>query len=176
MDEPWALLRREERLALLASSWRNAIPTLMTIVSVIGMVLPVFLPGPVLPHFPFLLVFYWAIHRPDLMPSWTAFLAGLAVDITLALPVGLNATLFTLFSAGLASQITVFRSRPFVFSLGAGIFVVLLFQLLSWLLLLLFQPGLQLAPFMVQGLATLAMMPFVFRVAAFVQVRIVDRF
>ncbi|HEY4548039.1 MAG TPA: rod shape-determining protein MreD [Pedomonas sp.] len=176
MTEPWALLRREERFALVASSWRWAIPTLMTIVSVIGMVLPVFVPGPVLPHLPFLCIFYWSIHRPDLMPSWAAFLAGLVVDATLTLPIGLNATLFTLFSAGLASQITVFQSRPFVFSLGAGVFVVLLFQLLSWLLLLFFQPGLQLAPFMVQGLTSLAMMPFLFRIAAFLQVRIVDRF
>ncbi len=176
MTEPWALLRREERLALVASSWRWTIPTLMTIVSVIGMVLPVFVPGPVLPHLPFLCVFYWSIHRPDLMPSWAAFLAGLVVDVTLTLPVGLNATLFTLFSAGLASQITVFRSRPFLFSLGAGVFVVMLFQLLSWLLLLFFQPGLQFAPFVVQGLTSLAMMPFAFRIAAFLQLRIVDRF
>lgn len=176
MTEPWALLRREERFALVASSWRWAIPTLMTIVSVIGMVLPVFVPGPVLPHLPFLCIFYWSIHRPDLMPSWAAFLAGLVVDATLTLPIGLNATLFTLFSAGLASQITVFQSRPFAFSLGVGVFVVLLFQLLSWLLLLFFQPGLQLAPFMVQGLTSLAMMPFLFRIAAFLQVRIVDRF
>lgn len=176
MTEPWALLERKERFVLVASSWKWAIPTLMTIVSIIGMVLPVFVPGPVLPHLPFLCVFYWATHRPDLMPTWAAFLAGLVVDATLTLPIGLNATLFTLFSAGLSSQITVFQSRPFIFSLGAGVFVVLLFQLLSWLLLLFFQPGLQLAPFMVQGLTSLAMMPFVFRIAAFLQVRIVDRF
>lgn len=176
MTQPWALLSREERIALAASSWRRAIPTFMTILSVIGMVLPVFVPGPVLPHLPFLCVLYWSIHRPDLMPSWAAFLAGLVVDATLTLPIGLNATLFTVFSAALASQITVFQSRPFIFSLSVGVFVVLLFQLLSWLLLLFFQPGLQLAPFMVQGLTSLAMMPFVFRVAAFLQVRIVDRF
>lgn len=175
MTQPWALLSREERIALVASSWRRAMPTLMVIVSAIGMVLPVFVPGPVLPHLPFVCVFYWSIHRPDLMPSWAAFLAGLAVDAVLSVPIGLNATLFTLFSAGLVSQVTVFQSRPFLFSLGAGVFVVLLFQLLSWALLLLFQPGLQLAPFMVQGLASLAMMPFVFRIGAFLQVRIVDR-
>jgi len=176
MTQPWALLSREERLGLVASSWRRAIPTLMAVVSVIGMVLPVFVPGPVLPHLPFLCVFYWSIHRPDLMPSWAAFLAGLVVDATLTLPIGLNATLFTLFSAGLGSQIMVFQSRPFIFSLAVGVFVVLLFQLLSWVLLLFFQPGLQLAPFMVQGLTSLAMMPFVFRVGALLQVRIVDRF
>ncbi|MGK2284755.1 rod shape-determining protein MreD [Pedomonas sp. V897] len=176
MTEPWALLSREERLALAASSWRRVMPTVMTILSVIGMVLPVFLPGPILPHLPFLCVFYWSIHRPDLMPSWAAFLAGIVVDATLTLPVGLNATLFTVFSAGLASQVQVFRSRPFVFSLAVGSFVVLLFQLLSWALLLIFQPGLRLEPFLVQGVVTLAMMPFVFRVGAFLQVRIVDRF
>ncbi|MCH8684807.1 rod shape-determining protein MreD [Pedomonas mirosovicensis] len=176
MTQPWALLSREERLALVAASWRRAVPTFMTIVSVIGMVLPVFLPGPVLPHLPFLCIFYWSIHRPDLMPSWAAFLAGLVIDATLTLPIGLNATLFTLFSAGLASQVMVFQSRPFAFSLAVGAFVVLLFQLLSWVLLLFFQPELHLAPFLVQGLTTLAMLPFVFRVGAFLQVRVVDRF
>src|SRR5690606_27710238 len=97
MTQPWALLSREERIALVASSWRRAMPTLMVIVSAIGMVLPVFVPGPVLPHLPFVCVFYWSIHRPDLMPSWAAFLAGLAVDAVLSVPIGLNATLFTLF-------------------------------------------------------------------------------
>lgn len=175
MTQPRALLSREERLAQAASSWRRAMPTVMTIVSVIGMVLPVFLPGPVLPHLPFLCIFYWSIHRPDLMPSWAAFLSGIVVDATLTLPIGLNAMLFTLFSAGLATQVQVFQSRPFIFSLAVGSFVVLLFQLASWALLLLFQPGLRLAPFLVQGLLTLAVMPFVFRVGTFLQVRIVDR-
>lgn len=175
MTQPWALLSREERIALVASSWRLAVPTLMTIVSVIGMVLPIFLPGPILPHLPFLCIFYWSTHRPELMPSWAAFLAGLAVDAAMCVPVGLNATLFTVFSAILASQATAFHSRPFRFSLAAGIVVVLSFQILSWLLLVLIQPGLRLAPFLVQGVTSLALLPFIFWIGAFLQVRVVDR-
>ncbi len=47
----------------------------------LGMV-PLHLPAisPVLPSLALIAVYYWSVHRPDLMPAWAVFLIGLFQD------------------------------------------------------------------------------------------------
>lgn len=175
MTQPWVLMTREERLALLLSAWRTAIPALLILGSMLIMVLPVFLPGPTLPHLPLLGVYYWSTHRPNLLPAWAAFLIGLAVDIVLGMPLGLNALLFVLIRAGLGSQITAFLARPYIFGLAVAAPVILLFQVMTWTLLLPFEPRIGLTPFLVQAATTLAAWPLMTRLCALAQTRLVDK-
>jgi len=56
-----------------------------------------------LPHFTLLCpmvglvaVYYWTVHRPDLMPAGGAFAIGLAADLVSGAPLGLDAFVLTL--------------------------------------------------------------------------------
>lgn len=55
---------------------------------------------------PFILIiiYYWTIHRPGLVPVWLVFAAGLCVDILGGLPIGLNALVFVLLRLFVVSQ------------------------------------------------------------------------
>lgn len=46
------------------------------------------------PYFFLMAVYYWAIYRPSLMPSFVIFASGLLYDLVLGFPVGLHAVLF----------------------------------------------------------------------------------
>ena len=43
------------------------------------------------PSLPLVALYYWAVHRPDLMPRLAVFLIGLAIDIFHATPIGATA-------------------------------------------------------------------------------------
>lgn len=67
------------------------VPTLLALMS------SPFLSGMmVLPHLTLLFCIMWAMFRPDAMPPWLGFLIGLASDLVLNLPLGVNATLMPL--------------------------------------------------------------------------------
>ncbi|MDX2027933.1 MAG: rod shape-determining protein MreD [Alphaproteobacteria bacterium] len=63
--------------------------------------------GAVAPPFALMMVYYWAIHRPDLFRPWMAFLIGFLNDIVHSLPLGLSALLFV------AAHQVIFRQRRF---------------------------------------------------------------
>ena len=72
---------------------RNLAPFAVTVMlALIGLV-PVPAPGyaPVAPFLTAIAIYYWAIHRPDLMRPGTAFLIGLLQDLLTGGPLGVNA-------------------------------------------------------------------------------------
>lgn len=77
---------------------RNLSPFALTFLIVLVGMLPVRLPdlAPVVPLLTLAAVFYWFVHRPDLMPAWAVFLIGVFNDLlTGGLPgVGVLALLF----------------------------------------------------------------------------------
>lgn len=64
------------------------------------------------PHLALICVFYWAVHRPDLMPAWSVFLLGLFQDLLTGEPLGVGS--FTLlFGYGI-----IVSQRRFLVSFG----------------------------------------------------------
>lgn len=47
-------------------------------------------PDVVTPHLTLIVVFYWAVSRPELMSAWVIFLIGLLRDLAAGLPVGMG--------------------------------------------------------------------------------------
>ena len=132
MSEPWSQLSNEERLTTIARSWRYVAPTALITASLGLMLLPVWLPGPVLPQIGLLGILYWASTRPDVMPPGAAFIVGLVQDLWLGQPLGLNASLLALTAWVLGGQAMVYESRPFRFGWLVAVPFVLLYQLLTW--------------------------------------------
>jgi rod shape-determining protein MreD len=86
------------------SSWnsfdsvaRNIAPSVLLIFLVILGQLPFSLPGDtaVTPYFVLMAVFYWGLHRPDLLPAVVVFFIGLLQDALEGEPFGVNAFVLT---------------------------------------------------------------------------------
>ena len=102
-----------QRLDLLA---RNVIPAALGVVLVLLSTIPYYIPGyaPTAANLVLIAVFYWAVHRPDLLSPVTAFLIGLLQDILIGMPPGMNALVLVLARTVAVSQGRVFRGRSFV--------------------------------------------------------------
>lgn len=115
---------------------RMALPFITALLGVLlgAVAWPVPYLGAVAPPFALMMVYYWAIHRPDLFRPWMAFLIGFLNDILHSLPLGLSALLFV------AAHQLVFRQRRFFsghsfFMLWSGFaLMVFLVTLTSWIL------------------------------------------
>jgi rod shape-determining protein MreD len=80
------------------------IDSLLRLCAVYGMMLLLFLLNTVTLSLPFsdsfevplmtMVIYYWAIYRPTLIPAWFVFLMGIAFDLLSGLPVGLSAFVF----------------------------------------------------------------------------------
>ena len=82
---PWTLGR-----------WRRALPTLCAVAAAGLVATPMFGPAPVVPLLPLLCVIVWSLYQPRLMPPLAATIIGIATDLALAVPIGVNATLMPL--------------------------------------------------------------------------------
>lgn len=77
-------MRQEEgvwhRLDVVA---RSISPFFVTLLLVLFALLPLHIAdlSPIVPALALIGVFFWSVHRPDLMPIWAVFLIGLAQDV-----------------------------------------------------------------------------------------------
>lgn len=67
---------------------RELMPFALTLGLILVGAIPFYVPGlqSVAPSLPFIAVFYWTLHRPDLMPAAAAFLIGLFQDVLSGAP------------------------------------------------------------------------------------------
>jgi rod shape-determining protein MreD len=102
-----------QRLDLIA---RNILPALLGVLLVVLSTIPFYIPGygPVAANLVLMAVFYWAVHRPDLLPPITVFLIGLLQDILVGMPPGMNALVLLIVRSIAVSQGRVFRGRSFI--------------------------------------------------------------
>jgi len=124
---------------------RNLTPALLTLILVLASGLPLGLPGmaEVMPCFAVMAVYYWTLHRPDLLPSGAVFLLGLLQDAVAGTPLGFHAVLLLGVHWVVLTQRWVFYRKSFNvvwwgFSLvatGMALAAWLLGSLLSWHLL-----------------------------------------
>jgi rod shape-determining protein MreD len=67
----------------------------------------------VAPGMALIALFFWTVHRPDLMRPWHAFAVGLLEDVLSGTPLGVNALILVLVHAAIVAQHKVFRGKPF---------------------------------------------------------------
>jgi rod shape-determining protein MreD len=94
---------------------RGAIPLLLTLIVVIFNIVPLRLPDYSLmaPDFVLMAVYYWTVHRPDLMRPWSVFVIGVIDDVLSGTPLGVNALVLLFAHWAIVSQHKVFRSQSF---------------------------------------------------------------
>ncbi len=125
------------------SSWqnfdvtaRNITPSLLLLFLVVLGQLPFSLPGDsaVTPYFVLMAVFYWGLHRPDLLPASVVFLVGLVQDALEGEPFGVNAFVLIAVYWFVASQQRHFGDRSFMVLWLVFALVALVAEALRWLL------------------------------------------
>jgi rod shape-determining protein MreD len=119
------------RLDLVARSLSPiAITLLLVMISVLPMQIPFF--GTVSPVLALMTVYYWSIFRPDLMPSFAVFGAGLFQDILSGTPLGVFAFVFLLVHVTVVSQRRLFIGNSFVVMWWGFMLVAVGSQALVW--------------------------------------------
>jgi rod shape-determining protein MreD len=112
----------------------GVIPGALAISLVLLTLAPMGLPywNRVAPNFALMSVFYWTIFRPDLMPTWFAFLLGLLLDGVAGGPLGVYALTFTIVRGLSFNQRRVFVGKSFVIGWWGFIVVAVLATLFAW--------------------------------------------
>ena len=152
-----------------ASAWhrldwlaRSAAPLATSLLLVILGLVPLQIPDvtPVIPAWALIAVYYWSVHRPDLMPIWAVFLIGLVQDLLGGGEPGVGILALLLVHQFVANQRRTFARASFqllwfIFALIAAAAIGLMWLLNS----LLQQRLLEADPALFQYLTTLAVYP-----------------
>ncbi len=130
MTDDRTLLQRVE-----TGLW-GLIPFAISIVLVIICVLPigVLALGPVMPLLPLMSVYYWAVHRPELVPFAATGAVGLLQDIVSGTPMGLSALLLLAAHGVVAARNGLFRGRSFAVLWFGFSLIALGATMLAWIL------------------------------------------
>ena len=70
--------------------------------------------APIMPALGLIAVFFWLVHRPDLMPAWAVFLVGLIQDLLGGGPLGVGVFVLLVVYAALAGQRRHIAHRSFI--------------------------------------------------------------
>jgi rod shape-determining protein MreD len=95
---------------------RSAMPFVLTLLIAVLNVVPLRLPdySEMAPAFVLMAVFYWTVHRPDLMRAWAVFAVGLLDDILTGTPLGVNPLILLFTHWAIVAQHKVFRGKSFI--------------------------------------------------------------
>jgi rod shape-determining protein MreD len=115
---------------------RRLLPTVISLVLTLAVVLPIGLPqwGVLAPPLLLIAVFYWSIVRPDLMPPTAAFVLGLFQDLLTHSPLGSGALVMVLTQWTMRGQRRYLANRPFFLMWAAFAPVVAIAGALDWLI------------------------------------------
>ena len=143
---------------------RAAAPSLSLVVLLMVGVVPVPLPGygAVAPLLPLIGLYYWVLHRPELIPLPVVFGLGLAQDLLTGGHLGVGAFIFLAASWVVLSQRKVLAGMP-ILVVWSGIAVIAAFATgLEWLILSgLYGEVLPIRPPVYRALVTAAAYPIV---------------
>jgi rod shape-determining protein MreD len=152
-----ALLQRMDAAA------RNLLPFALGLAAVLIGTTPLYLPGygAVAPDLALMVVFYWAIYRPDLFPAAVAFAVGLVQDALMGTPMGLNALVLVAAYGAIVTQRKFFQNKSFLVVWWAFSLVGLCAALMSWALMSVLAVRLvDPLPALFAGLVTVGLYPF----------------
>jgi rod shape-determining protein MreD len=96
-------------------SVRQSVPVALTLLLTMLSVVPVRLPAAstLAPDIVLIAVFYWTVHRPDLMRLWTVFIIGLLGDVLSGTPLGVHPIVLVVVHTAIISQHKIFRGASF---------------------------------------------------------------
>ena len=116
---------------------RKTAPVAVTLVLVLVALMHIPVPGfaELAPMLPVMAVYYWSLHRPELLPFWTVFLIGLVIDTLTGGTLGFNALMLLLVSAFMRPQQRYLAERGFATHWVIFMIVVTIFEFLRWLLM-----------------------------------------
>ncbi len=143
---------------------RHAAPSLATFLLVLLSVTPLPIPsyGEVAPVLPMIAVYYWATHRPDLLPFSVVFVAGFLLDVLTGGPLGLHSFVFLICQFLVVTQRRLLVGQPFLFLWVGFVVVALLGAFLEWLAFGIYANDIQsLGPPLVSALITMALFPMI---------------
>lgn len=117
---------------------RGSTPFVLTVLLVVLGAVPMRLPElvNVTPLLPLMAVYHWTIYRPDLLPAWAVFCAGLLQDALVGTPFGAHALVFLGVHMAVQSQQVFFTGKSFIviwfgFAMVAAGAMVMMWVLLS---------------------------------------------
>jgi len=112
---------------------RRALPVALAFSAVIFGVVPLRVVDTSLaaPNFTLMVVYFWTLNRPELMPPWAVFLVGLLADILTAVPMGMNAAILVVVHAVMEPQHRVLRGKAFELVWAAFAVVAIVAKLVS---------------------------------------------
>lgn len=141
---------------------RHAAPGAVTLILVLVGVTPTNLPyySAIAPMLPLASVYYWGVHRPDLMPMWLIFLVGLLHDVLTDSPIGLHAAILLLCQWILLRQRRFLIGQPFaILWLGYAVAVIGV-GILEWIGIILYDAALiPIRPLLIRLVLTIAIFP-----------------
>ena len=141
---------------------RGYVPAAAALAAVLLAVLPFGVPrlAVVTPFFALIVVYYWSVYRPDLLPVWAVFLLGLCQDVLTGAPTGLVALVLVLVHALAVSQRRVLLGQTFAVEWAGFLLVAGGATTLAWLLASLWHTALLgPMPFAIQASFTVALYP-----------------
>ena len=115
---------------------RNLFPLGLALIALLLGGVPLHLPeyGAIAPNLAIMVVFYWAIYRPDLFPAALAFAVGLIQDALMGTPLGMNALLLLYVHGVVATQRRFFQGKTFAVVWSAFSVITLGAAFLGWIL------------------------------------------
>ncbi len=152
---------------------RHLLPVGSIVFLIILLAIPLPMGVDVAPMLPMVAVYYWAIYRPDLLPSWVVFLLGVLFDALYGTPLGVNTLIFLLVYGVAASQRRFFIGKSFLVSWWAFCLLAAAVSLLSWLIIVAINRHiLPFWPLVIQYILTVGLFPLLVWTLAQLQVRI----
>src|SRR5699024_9319580 len=103
-------------LERLDTAAKALVPALLSSLLIILSLVPLRAPevAPLTPALALTAVYYWAVFRPDLLPSWLAFLLGLLQDLLTGAPLGVGVVALVGMHFFVSAQRKIFVNPSFV--------------------------------------------------------------
>ena len=122
-------------------------PKIVAVLIVLASIVSVHLPGigNIIPLFNIMMIYYWSIYRPELMPTWFVCLLGLFQDALYGTPLGMTALINLILRAVVLPQRRLFIKASYI---------------VVWIGFLVFSLGIVLVSWILFSLYAQAIMPF----------------
>ncbi len=118
-------------------------PVFLTVVLIFFSVLPLPLPfyGLFAPSFALMSVYFWTVHRPELMPQSAVFVMGLLQDVLMGTPLGVNAVVLLVAHMAVLSRRRGLVGHPFWFLWWGFALLAPAAMALTWILMSILNSG-----------------------------------
>ena len=90
--------------------------------------------GLIKPHLVLMAVYYWAIFRPTLIPTWLCFIVGILLDILSGMPPGLQAFVLVVTQSLVRDQRKFLMAQPYISIWAIFGLVVAMAAAIQWVL------------------------------------------